>query len=71
MPVLLLPDGSDVWLRGSFDELVMLQARCSPDELIEITPGRQEAGSDGESDVDLGSTGCNSDGLLCVKTASA
>ena len=36
MPVLLLPDEFDVWLRGSFDELVALQKRCFPNELIEI-----------------------------------
>ena len=33
MPVLFLLDEFDVWLRRSFDELVMLQARCFPDEL--------------------------------------
>ena len=36
MPVLLLPDEFDVWLHGSFDELVALQKRCFPNKLIEI-----------------------------------
>jgi putative SOS response-associated peptidase YedK len=36
MPVLLLPHEVDLWLRGSFDEAVALQARCFPDELIEV-----------------------------------
>ena len=36
MPVLLLPDEFDQWLHGSFDELVALQRRSFPNELIEI-----------------------------------
>lgn len=36
MPVLLMPEEHDVWLRGSFDEALALQQRCFPDELIEI-----------------------------------
>ena len=38
MPVLLMPDEFDQWLRGSFDDLVALQKRCFPNELIDITP---------------------------------
>jgi hypothetical protein len=41
MPVLLLADEFDVWLRGSFDELVALQIRCFPNELIEIMPTQE------------------------------
>jgi len=36
MPVLLQPDEYDQWLRGDFDEVVTFQARCYPDELIEM-----------------------------------
>lgn len=36
MPVLLMPEEYDVWLRGSFDEAFALQQRCFPDDLIEI-----------------------------------
>ena len=38
MPVLLLPDEFDQWLRGLFDELIALQKRSFPNELIEISP---------------------------------
>jgi putative SOS response-associated peptidase YedK len=38
MPVLLLPDEFELWLHGSFDDLVALQKRCFPNELIEISP---------------------------------
>jgi putative SOS response-associated peptidase YedK len=41
MPVLLLPDEFDVWLHGSFDDLVALQKRCFPNQLIEITPTQE------------------------------
>ncbi|MGF7150096.1 putative SOS response-associated peptidase YedK [Sphingomonas zeicaulis] len=37
MPVLLLPDEYDRWLNGSLEDLVALQQRCFPDELIAIT----------------------------------
>lgn len=37
MPVLLHADEYDRWLRGSFDDLVALQDRCFPDDLIEMT----------------------------------
>ena len=37
MPVLLHPHEHEQWLRGSFDEVVGFQARCFPDELIEMT----------------------------------
>jgi putative SOS response-associated peptidase YedK len=36
MPVFLLPTEWDIWLRGSFDDLLALQARKFPDEPIEI-----------------------------------
>lgn len=36
MPVLLQPDEYDTWLRGSFEDVVSLQQRCFPDELIQI-----------------------------------
>lgn len=36
MPVLLQADEWDLWLQGSFDEVCALQARCYPDERIEI-----------------------------------
>jgi putative SOS response-associated peptidase YedK len=36
MPVLLEPHEYDVWLRGSFEDIVNLQLRCFPDELIRI-----------------------------------
>jgi len=35
MPVLLLPEEYEAWLRGSYDEALVFQARCFPDELIE------------------------------------
>jgi putative SOS response-associated peptidase YedK len=41
MPVLLLPDEFDQWLRGSFDDLVALQKRSFPNELIEISPTQE------------------------------
>jgi putative SOS response-associated peptidase YedK len=41
MPVLLLPDEFDQWLRGSFDDLVALQKRRFPSELIEISPTQE------------------------------
>jgi putative SOS response-associated peptidase YedK len=41
MPVLLLPDEFDQWLRGSFDELVALQKRSFPNELMEISPTQE------------------------------
>jgi len=41
MPVLLLPDELEVWLHGSFDEVVALQKRSFPNELIEITPTQE------------------------------
>lgn len=37
MPVLLHPDEYERWLHGSFDDLVSLQQRAFPDELVEIT----------------------------------
>lgn len=37
MPVILHPDEYDLWLHGSFDEVLALQHRCFPDELIEMT----------------------------------
>jgi putative SOS response-associated peptidase YedK len=36
MPVLLQPDEYDTWLRGSFEDVVALQERCFPDDLIQI-----------------------------------
>jgi putative SOS response-associated peptidase YedK len=36
MPVFLFPTEWDAWLRGSFDDLLALQARKFPDEPIEI-----------------------------------
>lgn len=36
MPVLLEPHDYDTWLRGSFEDVVALQERCFPDELIQI-----------------------------------
>lgn len=36
MPVLLMPDEYDRWLRGDFDDLVALQERHFPDDLIEV-----------------------------------
>lgn len=36
MPVLLMPDEYDRWLHGSFEDALEVQARCFPDELIEI-----------------------------------
>jgi len=35
MPVLLLPEEYEAWLRGSYDEALAFQARCFPGELIE------------------------------------
>lgn len=37
MPVLLHADEHDRWLRGTFDDALEFQARCFPDELIEMT----------------------------------
>ena len=37
MPVLLMPDEHDRWLNGDFDDLIALQERHFPDDLIEIT----------------------------------
>jgi len=37
MPVLLIPDEYERWLNGSFDDLLAFQARCFPDDLIEMT----------------------------------
>ena len=37
MPVLLHADEYDRWLNGSFDDALAFQARCFPDELIEMT----------------------------------
>jgi putative SOS response-associated peptidase YedK len=37
MPVLLLPEEYEAWLRGGYDEALAFQARCFPDELIETT----------------------------------
>lgn len=36
MPVLLHRDDYDQWLRGSFDDALAFQARCFPDDLIEM-----------------------------------
>ena len=36
MPVLLHADEYDRWLNGSFDDALAFQARCFPDELIEM-----------------------------------
>jgi putative SOS response-associated peptidase YedK len=36
LPVLLLPEGYDRWLRGSLDDVIELQKRAFPDELIDI-----------------------------------
>ncbi len=36
MPVLLHPDEYDTWLNGSFDDLIALQERCFPDDLVEM-----------------------------------
>jgi putative SOS response-associated peptidase YedK len=36
MPVLLLPEDYDRWLRGSLEDVVAFQQRSFPDELIEI-----------------------------------
>ena len=36
MPVLLQPSEYDQWLHGSFDDALGFQARCFPDELIEM-----------------------------------
>lgn len=37
MPVLLHADEYDRWLRGTLDDAAAFQARCFPDELIEMT----------------------------------
>ncbi|PXA86591.1 DUF159 family protein [Nostoc sp. 3335mG] len=37
MPVLLMPDEYDRWLTGSYDDALAFQARCFPDDLIEMT----------------------------------
>jgi putative SOS response-associated peptidase YedK len=37
MPVLLHPHEYDKWLHGTFDDIAAFQARCFPDELIEMT----------------------------------
>ncbi len=37
MPVLLHADDYDRWLRGTFDDALAFQARCFPDDLIEMT----------------------------------
>jgi len=37
MPILLMPEEYDRWLNGSFDDLLAFQARCFPDDLIEMT----------------------------------
>lgn len=37
MPVLLHADEYDHWLHGTFDDVQSFQARCFPDELIEMT----------------------------------
>ncbi|MDO9486870.1 MAG: SOS response-associated peptidase family protein [Sphingomonadaceae bacterium] len=34
MPVLLLPEEYDAWLRGDFDEALAFQERCFPDDFI-------------------------------------
>jgi putative SOS response-associated peptidase YedK len=36
MPVLLQPEEYEQWLHGSIDDIVAFQARCYPDELIEM-----------------------------------
>jgi putative SOS response-associated peptidase YedK len=36
MPVLLHPEEHSLWLHGSVDDVIALQFRCFPDELIEI-----------------------------------
>jgi putative SOS response-associated peptidase YedK len=36
MPEILRASDWDLWLRGSFEELCALQARCYPDELVAI-----------------------------------
>lgn len=36
MPVLLMPDEYDLWLRGSFDDVFPLTKRCFPDDDIEM-----------------------------------
>jgi putative SOS response-associated peptidase YedK len=36
MPVLLLPEDYDRWLRGSLEDIITLQKRAFPDELIDI-----------------------------------
>ncbi|OAN57420.1 hypothetical protein A7Q26_17000 [Sphingobium sp. TCM1] len=36
MPVLLHRDDYDAWLHGSFDDALAFQARCFPDDLIEM-----------------------------------
>ena len=36
MPVLLLEEDYNVWLRGSLDDVMAFQGRCFPDELIEM-----------------------------------
>ncbi len=37
MPVLLMPEDYEPWLKGSFDEAVAFQDRIFPNDLIEIT----------------------------------
>jgi putative SOS response-associated peptidase YedK len=37
MPVLLMPDDYDRWLHGSYEDTLGFQARCFPDDLIEMT----------------------------------
>lgn len=37
MPVLLMPDEYERWLHGSPDDVLAFQARCFPDDLIEMT----------------------------------
>jgi putative SOS response-associated peptidase YedK len=41
MPVLLLPDEYDLWLRGSLDEALALQKRAFPTDLIEMRRTRE------------------------------
>jgi putative SOS response-associated peptidase YedK len=36
MPVLLHPHEYDIWLKGSFDDLMGFQERCFPNDLIEM-----------------------------------
>lgn len=36
MPVLLLPEGYNRWLRRSLEDIIPLQERAFPDELIDI-----------------------------------